>query len=91
MILPKLFYLNNILVTPDVIKNLLFVHQFTTDNWCSMEFDPFGLSFKDRATRNVITRCNTSKLLYTICLPTMCPAQASTYYALTAATAPTSL
>jgi hypothetical protein len=29
---PGPFYLNNVLVTPDIIKNLLFVHQFTTDN-----------------------------------------------------------
>jgi hypothetical protein len=34
------FYLNNVLVTPNIIQNLLFVHRFTTDNWCSMEFDP---------------------------------------------------
>jgi Mn2+/Fe2+ NRAMP family transporter len=31
---PDLFYLNNILVTPDIIRNLLFIHQFTTDNGC---------------------------------------------------------
>jgi hypothetical protein len=30
--LPDLFYLNNILVTPDIIQNLLYVHCFTTDN-----------------------------------------------------------
>jgi hypothetical protein len=27
-----LFYLNNILVTPTIIQNLLSVHRFTTDN-----------------------------------------------------------
>jgi hypothetical protein len=41
------FYLNNVLVTPNIIQNLLSVHRFTTDNWCSMEFDPFGLFVKD--------------------------------------------
>jgi hypothetical protein len=30
--LPDLFYLNNILVTPNIIQNLLYVHCFTTDN-----------------------------------------------------------
>jgi hypothetical protein len=40
---PRPFYLNNVLVTPDIIQNLLFVCRFTTDNWCSMEFDPYGL------------------------------------------------
>jgi hypothetical protein len=44
------FYLINVLATPDIIQNLLSVHHFTTDNWCSMEFDPFGLSMKDLST-----------------------------------------
>jgi hypothetical protein len=26
------FYLNNALVTPDIIQNLLYVHHFTTDH-----------------------------------------------------------
>jgi hypothetical protein len=67
--LPSLFYLNNVLVTPDIIQNLLSVHRFTTDNWCSMEFDPFGLSVKDHSTRNVITMCDRSGPLYTMRLP----------------------
>jgi hypothetical protein len=41
------FYLNNILVAPDIIKNLLPVHRFTNENWCSMEFDLFDLYVKD--------------------------------------------
>jgi hypothetical protein len=45
------FYLNNVLVTPNIIKNLLSVCQFTTDDWCSIEFEPFGLFVKDLATR----------------------------------------
>jgi hypothetical protein len=32
MTLPSLFYLNNVLVTPNIIQNLLFVHRFTNDN-----------------------------------------------------------
>jgi hypothetical protein len=54
MTLPDPFYLNNVLVTHDIIQNLLSVRRFTTNNWCSMEFDPFGLSVKDLSTRNVI-------------------------------------
>jgi hypothetical protein len=69
MTLLGLFYLNNVLVTPDIIQNLLSVHRFTTDNWYSMEFDPFGLSVKDLSTRNVITRCDSSGPLYTMRLP----------------------
>jgi hypothetical protein len=88
---PAPFYLKNDIITPDNIKNLISVHQFTTDNWCSMEFDHFGLSMKDVATRNLITRCNSSGPLYTIRLAVMCAPGAFTHYALTAATAPTSI
>jgi hypothetical protein len=38
----SLFCLNNVLATPDIIQNLLSDHHFTTDNWWSMEFDPFA-------------------------------------------------
>jgi hypothetical protein len=30
--LPSPFYLNNVLVTPDIIQNILSVRRFTTDN-----------------------------------------------------------
>jgi hypothetical protein len=30
------FYLNNILLAPDMVQSLLSVRRFTTDNWCSM-------------------------------------------------------
>jgi hypothetical protein len=66
--LPSSFYLNNVLVTPDIIQNLLSIHHFTTD-WCSMEFDPFVLSVKDPSTWNMIARCNSSGPLYTMHLP----------------------
>jgi hypothetical protein len=60
------FYLNEILVAPNLIQNLLFIHRFTTDNSCSMKFDPFGLSAKDLATRSVIARYDNPSPLYTI-------------------------
>jgi hypothetical protein len=34
-----------------------------------MEFDPFGLYLKDLSTQNVIARCNSSRPLYTMHLP----------------------
>jgi hypothetical protein len=89
--LPGPFYLNNVLDTHDILKNPLSVHQFTTDNLYSIEFGPFGLSVKDLATRNVITRCNSLMPRYTISHPTTRAPQASTYYALTANATPTSL
>jgi hypothetical protein len=68
-VLPGPFYLNNILLAPDMVQSLLSIHRFTTDNWCSMEFDLFGLSVKDLTTKNVIVRSNSTDPLYTMCLP----------------------
>jgi hypothetical protein len=67
-VLPKPFYFNNILLAPDMVQSLLSVRHFTTDNWCSMEFDTFGLSVKDLRTKNVIIRSNSTSPLYTMCL-----------------------
>jgi hypothetical protein len=63
------FYLNNILLAQDMVQSLVSVHCFTTDNWCSMEFNPFGLSVKDLTTKNVIVGSNSTGLLYTMRLP----------------------
>jgi hypothetical protein len=68
-VIPGPFYLNNILLAPDIILNLLSVRCFTTDNWCSMEFNPFCLSMKDLTTRNVIARSNSTGPLYMLRLP----------------------
>ena len=40
--LSKPLYLNNVLVVPHIIKNLLSVRKLTTDNFVSIEFDPWG-------------------------------------------------
>ena len=48
------FRLNNVLVAPSILKNLLSVRQFTTDNFVSIEFDPAGLSVKDLHTRTTL-------------------------------------
>jgi hypothetical protein len=34
--------LRDVLVTPHIVKNIIFVHQLTTNNSCSVEFDPWG-------------------------------------------------
>jgi hypothetical protein len=57
-------YLYDVLVSHDIIKNLISVNRFKTDNLVSVEFDPFGLSMKDLQTRNMIVRCNSSRQLY---------------------------
>jgi len=58
--LPGSFLLNNVLVSPNLIKNLISVRQFTSDNNCSIEFDPTGCSVKDLQTRRILARCNSS-------------------------------
>jgi hypothetical protein len=70
------FALNNVLVAPSVVRNLLSVRQFTRDNSCSIEFDAFGFSVKDLRTGRVTLRCNSNGDLYT--LPAAPPSTAST-------------
>jgi hypothetical protein len=83
-VFPRPFYLNNILLAPDMVQSLLSVRRFTTDNWCSMEFDPFGLSVKDLITKNVIVKSNSTGPLYTMRLPGSLTPSSSTVAALTA-------
>jgi hypothetical protein len=68
-VLPGLFYLKNILLAPDMVQSLLSVRHFTTNNWYSMKFDPFGLFVKDLTKKNVIVKSNSTGLLYTMRLP----------------------
>jgi hypothetical protein len=82
-VLPKPFYLNNILLAPDIGQNLLSVRRFTTNNWCSIKFDSFGLSLKDLTTRNVIIRLNSVGPLYTMRLPGSTTPSSDTATALT--------
>jgi hypothetical protein len=63
------FYLNNILLAPDMVQSLHSIRRFTTDNWCSMEFESFGLSVKDLTTKNVIIGSNSTGPLYKMRLP----------------------
>lgn len=55
-------------VTPNLIKNLIFVRQFTTDNHCYVEFDPHGLSVNHLQTKNVTSP---SSLVTDISSPTL--------------------
>ena len=68
--LPGHLSLNNVLVSPRLIKNLISVRQFTSDNNCSVEFDHAGCSVKDLTTQRVIVRCNSSGRLYPLIPPT---------------------
>lgn len=75
-------YLNNILVAPNIIQNILSVHRLTTDNHRYMEFDPWRLTIRDLITCVVVTRYDSFGPLYPIrfpasslisCCHTLCP------------------
>lgn len=71
-------HLHNVLVTPNIIKNLSSIRQFTCDNNCSVEFDPFGFFVKDLWTRHLLLQCNSNGELYPSYrpppnLPLLCP------------------
>lgn len=60
------FHLNHILVTPDIIKNLIFVRIFTTYNDTSIKFDPSGINVKELLTKQELLRCDSTDDLYPI-------------------------
>ena len=62
----RLLHLKNVLVAPNIVKNLVSVRRFTTDNWCSVEFDPFGFSVKDLQSRKIILRSDSQGDLYPV-------------------------
>nr|GEW73991.1 ribonuclease H-like domain-containing protein [Tanacetum cinerariifolium] len=67
-------HFHNVLVTPNIIINLIFVRQFTRDNNCTIEFDAFGFSVKDFLTRHILLRCDSSGDLYSVTKPSTLPA-----------------
>ncbi|CAH9073374.1 unnamed protein product, partial [Cuscuta europaea] len=66
-------YLKNAFVTPGIIKNLIFVRQFTIDNNFSVEFDPSGFSVKDLNSGTLVMRCNSSGELYPLTISAQSP------------------
>ncbi|GKB44717.1 hypothetical protein Tco_0889659 [Tanacetum coccineum] len=69
----RTLHLHNVLVTPNIIKNLIFVCQFTRDNNCTIEFDAFSFSVKDFLTRHILFRCDSSGDLYPVTKPSTTP------------------
>ncbi|GJZ64782.1 ribonuclease H-like domain-containing protein [Tanacetum coccineum] len=59
-------HLNNVLITPHIVKELIYVRQFVRDNNCTVEFDPFGFSVKDFMTRRVLLRYDSTGDLYPV-------------------------
>ncbi|GKB27817.1 ribonuclease H-like domain-containing protein [Tanacetum coccineum] len=69
----KSLHLNNVLITPHIVKNLIYVRQFVRDNNCTIEFDAFGFSVKDFLTRRVLFRCDSTRDLYPVTTPSPIP------------------
>nr|GEW70745.1 ribonuclease H-like domain-containing protein [Tanacetum cinerariifolium] len=67
-------HLHNVLVTPNIIKNLIFVCQFTRNNNYTIEFDAFDFSVKDFLTRHILIRCDRSGDLCLVNKPSTLPA-----------------
>ncbi|GKC41103.1 hypothetical protein Tco_1058825 [Tanacetum coccineum] len=65
----KSLHLNNVLITPHIVKNLIFVR----DNNCTIEFDAIGFSVKDFMMRRVILRCDSTRDLYPVTAPSPIP------------------
>ncbi|GKE23822.1 hypothetical protein Tco_1435334 [Tanacetum coccineum] len=66
-------HLNNVLFTPNIIKNLIYVRQFVCDNYYTVEFDAFGFSVKDFMTCRVLLRCDNTGDLYLVTKPSTIP------------------
>ncbi|GJU45269.1 hybrid signal transduction histidine kinase M [Tanacetum coccineum] len=62
----RLLHLHNVLVTPNIFKNLISVRQFTRDNNYTIEFGAFGFSVNDFLTRQILLRCDSSGDLYPV-------------------------
>jgi hypothetical protein len=64
-------HLRNILRVPSVTRNLLSVPKLTRDNNVFVEFHPFDLFVKDRATRDVLLRGRCRNGLYALDVPSL--------------------
>lgn len=63
------FFLNDVLVSNHIVKNLISLRKFTIDNCVSVSFDPFGFSVKDLNSGTLLQRCDSVGDLYPF-LPT---------------------
>ncbi|PKU67431.1 Retrovirus-related Pol polyprotein from transposon TNT 1-94 [Dendrobium catenatum] len=66
---PRKLYLQNILHVPALSHNLLSIHKLTTDNNCSISFDPHGYTIQDLTDHQILLRGRTRNGLYSIFTP----------------------
>ena len=58
--------LDNILISPSLIKNLISMRSLTRENPITIEFDKFGFSVKDLHTKGVILCSDSDGDLYPV-------------------------
>nr|GEW27066.1 ribonuclease H-like domain-containing protein [Tanacetum cinerariifolium] len=77
----KSLHLNNVLLTPHIVKKLIYVRHFVCDNNCTIEFDVLGFSVKDFMTRRLLLRCDSMALEMGQCrgTNTFCSAYSAQY------------
>ena len=56
----------NVLITPSIIKNLIYVHSFVRKNDCFIEFDSFGFYVMDFCTKQILIRFDSTGDLYPV-------------------------
>nr|GEU47980.1 ribonuclease H-like domain-containing protein [Tanacetum cinerariifolium] len=57
-------HLNNVLITPNIVKNLIYVRQLVRENHCTTVFDAFGFFVKDFMTRQEFSMTDLGSLTY---------------------------
>ena len=84
------FRVPNDFVKPSMVHNLLSIRRFTANNSCSVEFDSFGLTVKDLASRRPLLRCDITEPLYTLRFSTSAPPSSPSILSLAFAAIPSS-
>ncbi|KAL3538066.1 hypothetical protein ACH5RR_001432 [Cinchona calisaya] len=56
----RTYVLRNVLVVPEICKNLISVRRFTFDNSFSMNYDSLGVFVKEPPTQTTIVCCRSS-------------------------------
>ena len=59
-------HMSNVLVSPDLVTNLVSVRRLARENPITVEFDDIGFSVKDAHTRMVLHRCDSPDKLYPV-------------------------
>ena len=58
--------MSNVLISPDLVTNLVSVRRLTRENPLTVEFDGVGFFVKDARTRMVLHRCDSPDELYPV-------------------------